>query len=57
MAAVEQNGHQVIEFPVMCCGECMTKAVSSFCAEVIALENSTEIFAKLMLRVMRDEPA
>ena len=50
------HGQHVVEFPVAYCGKYMFLPVSSFVAETIGLESCTEIFAKLVLKVVTAEP-
>jgi len=49
--------HQLLEFPIAYCGKFMSPPVSSFVAEAIALESCTEIFAKLVLKLLSAKPA
>ena len=52
-----QHEDRLIEFPVAYCGKFMDPPVSSFVAEAIALESCTEIFAKLVIKLVSSVPA
>ena len=46
----------VVEFPVAYRGKFLCPSVSSFVAKAIALESCTEIFLKLVLKLVAAEP-
>ena len=46
----------IVEFPVAFCGKFVSPSVSSYVAEAMALESCTEIFLKLVLKLVTEPP-